>query len=101
MARRMINDYGMSEKYRNIVLQSRAGLAFLGDNPTGRHREYAETTQQYLADTVARIINERYQAVKDGLYSREELLRRVTQNLLEKETLNEEEFGELLGQAVV
>lgn len=98
IARKMITDYGMSEKYRNTVLQSRSGPLYIGNEYSQRgQREYSEKTQLYIDETVSRMMNERYELVKAELMRRRGLLERVAGRLLEKETVEQEEFYELIG----
>ena len=97
IARKMVTDYGMSEKYRNMALLSHSGPGFLGQQySAGQQREYSEQTQQYIDDTVAMIISKRYKKVAETLSSKKELLQKVANRLLEKETIDEKEFGELV-----
>ncbi|MFP4013316.1 MAG: ATP-dependent zinc metalloprotease FtsH [Chitinispirillaceae bacterium] len=100
IARKMITDYGMSEKYRNMVLRSRPSPLFLenGYSP-GMQREYSETTQLYIDETVSRLISERYERVRAELRKKKDLLDKVAKRLLERETIGEEEFRKLVGKA--
>jgi cell division protease FtsH len=98
IARKMITDYGMSGRFRNVALTSRgAGMSGGGvaQDPVF-HREYAETTQQYVDEEIARIVELRYAAAKEALQSRRDLLDRIALLLLEKETIDEKEFKALL-----
>jgi cell division protease FtsH len=97
IGRRMITDYGMSEKYENMVLRSRKGSTFLGDQGAF-DREYSENTQQYIDEQVARIIAERYEQVKNLLQEKKGLLEKIAAILLEKETVNAEEFKGLISE---
>jgi cell division protease FtsH len=99
IARKMITDYGMSDKFRNMALQSHAGPNFLGTAPgAGQQREYSEQTQQYIDDTVASVIDDRYTHVKEILGAKKDILLKVAKKLLEKETVGETEFLELIGK---
>jgi cell division protease FtsH len=57
IARKMITDYGMSDRFRNVALTSR-GISMTGQErqEPSFQREYAESTQQYIDEEVARII---------------------------------------------
>ena len=90
IARKMITDYGMSDRFRNVALTSRGG---------GRdrqeplfQREYAESTQQYVDEEIARILEEEYEKTKAMLEQRRSMLDKVARTLLDKETLDEKEF---------
>ena len=97
IARRMITDYGMSPRFRNVALTQR-GAAMLGpaNAEPVLHREYSESTQQYIDEEIARIVNDRYIKVKGMLAEKKPLLEKISQHLLEKETLEEQEFKALL-----
>jgi cell division protease FtsH len=97
IARKMITDYGMSERFRNVALTSR-GSGMLGDDAQEPmfHREYAETTQQYVDEEIARILDSRYIFVKTVLVEKRPLLDAVAGRLLEKESLDEREFKDMV-----
>ncbi|MDR0411917.1 MAG: ATP-dependent zinc metalloprotease FtsH [Treponema sp.] len=98
IARRMVTDYGMSDRFRNVALTTR-GAGMIGGNDSQEphfHREYAETTQQYIDEEIARTIERQYSTVKDKLKSKRALLDDVAGALLERESLDEKEFKALL-----
>ena len=99
IARKMITDYGMSKRFRNVALTSRgAGMGGGGEQRQEPmfQREYAESTQQYVDEEIARIIEDEYAKTRGVLDARREVLDRVAGQLLEKETLDEKEFKTLL-----
>jgi cell division protease FtsH len=96
IARRMVTDYGMSEKYGNMVLRSRRSPTFLGDQGA-YDREYSEDTQRYVDEQVAQTIGERYDHVKNLLAGKRSELEKIAGILLEKESINKEEFLGLAG----
>ena len=96
IARSLITEYGMSEKFENMVLTKRAAT-FLGQESGMNQREYAETTQQYVDEEVANIIKERYKKVLDLLKDKRETLETITAALLEKETVSAKEFLDMSG----
>jgi len=102
IARRMITDYGMSERFRNIALTQRAaGMLGPGDGGAREpafHREYSEATQQYIDEEIARIVGWRYANAKERLEGSRHLLEGIAAVLLDKETLDEKEFKALLAQ---
>ena len=95
IARRMITDYGMSEKFRNVYLPSRRAGAFLDDGGV-LQREYSETTQTYIDEETARIIDERYGHVMSTLEGRREQIGLVAETLLSEEVIDSERFQELV-----
>jgi cell division protease FtsH len=98
IARKMITDYGMSERFRNVALTSRGmGMAGGERQEPMFQREYAESTQQYVDEEIARIVEERYVQTQGILKQRREILDQVAGALLEKESLDEKEFKALIG----
>jgi cell division protease FtsH len=99
VARRMVTEYGMSERFRNVALTSR-GTGMTGEQRQEPmfQREYAESTQQYVDEEIARIIQTEEDKTKVILDQRRQTLDQVSAALLEKETLDEKEFRALLGE---
>jgi cell division protease FtsH len=101
IARKMITDYGMSKRFKNVALTSRGGGMLGGDSPAQEpafHREYAETTQQYVDEEIARIVDVQYNAVKETLTSSRALVEKVAAILLDKETIDEKEFKTIIAE---
>ncbi len=99
IANRMITEYGMSERFRNVHLPYRKSATFLGEQTYSVQREYSESTQQYIDEETARIIDERYKAVLERLRGDEPALKRVADRLLEVETIEAAEFARLAASA--
>lgn len=97
IARRMIVDFGMSERFRHVAL-TKKGQAF-GSAPAPEPfmlREYSEDTQKYVDEEIARIIAARYDGVVALLSSKRALIDRIANRLLEKEVIEEAEFKSLV-----
>ena len=97
MAKRMVTDYGMSEKFANVRLPYRQESPLLGQAGHVVNREYSESTQQYIDEETARIIAERYQTVLNLLREQRPALESVAARLLETEVVEAAEFAELVG----
>jgi cell division protease FtsH len=99
IARKMITDYGMSNRFKNVALTSR-GMRIPGEAAQEPmfHREYSEATQQYIDEEIANIVEKRYAGVTDILSQNRAALDTVAGQLLEKETLDEKEFKALVGE---
>lgn len=95
IARKMITDYGMSEKFRNVYLPSRRGGSFLDDGGI-LQREYSENTQNYIDEETARIIDERYNHVLETLKAKRNVIERVAKTLLSEEVMDRERFADLV-----
>jgi len=101
IARKMITDYGMSDRFRHVALTSR-GMSMTGQEQRQEpsfQREYAESTQQYVDEEIARIIDGEYAKAKGLLEKNRSVLDRVSAALLDKETLDEKEFRALMSEA--
>jgi cell division protease FtsH len=97
IARRMITDYGMSERYRNVALTKR-GAGLLGPgNEQVMAREYGEETQKYIDETVAGMLALRYEEAKRILTAYRSTLVSLAEELLDKETIDEARFKEMIG----
>jgi cell division protease FtsH len=99
IARRMITDYGMSERFRHVAL-TRRGQVLLGPQSEAyMAREYSEDTQKYVDEEIARIVAARYDYVLEKLRGMRALLDSMAGRLLELETLDQSEIEKLLGTA--
>jgi cell division protease FtsH len=97
IARKMITDYGMSGRFRNVALTSRGtGIAGTERQEPLFQREYAESTQQYVDEEIARMVETEYAKTREILEQRRSILDRVAGALLEKESLDEKEFTALV-----
>ena len=97
IARKMVTDYGMSEKFHNVALMKQ-GTPFLGENSGGpMSRDYSEDTQTYVDQEIARIVNERYNRVVQLLTEKKDEMEQIALRLLEKETIEAKEFKEMAG----
>jgi len=96
IARRMITDYGMSERYRNVAL-TRRGAGMIGPSAEPvMAREYGEETQRYIDETVAETVSARYDTAMKVLVERRDLLDRLAAELLEKESVDEAHFKAII-----
>jgi cell division protease FtsH len=94
IVRRMITDYGMSARFRNVAL-SQHGAGYGTADPK-LVRDYAETTQQYIDEEIARVINSRYEFVKERIAKKLTLMNYIADRLLDKEIIEGKEFGEII-----
>ena len=97
LVRKMITEYGMSEKFRNITLPSGQSRTMLGTG-IGGQKEYSEETQEYIDSETARIVNSRYANIVNLLKEKGALLEKITRRLLEIESLTGDEFKGLIDE---
>ena len=92
--KRMITDFGMSEKFKNMTL-GKGVLGQRGGEPN-LVREFSEETQKFIDEEIARIMDERYNHVLELLRSKKDLLEYISNRLIEIETMDAKEFNEIL-----
>jgi cell division protease FtsH len=94
IARKILTDYGMSDKFKNVVLSQRGG-GYGSDSPQ-LVREYSESTQQYIDQELARIMDERFTGVVNMLTEKRDVLDYIAARLLEKEVIEQAEFEDII-----
>jgi len=95
-ARKMVCQFGMSEKLGHIALGRREGLIFLGRDIM-EEKNYSEETARLIDEEVKKIIDEAYNKAKNLLEQNRDKLKTLTAVLLEKEVMSGEEVKKLLG----
>ena len=99
--RRMVTEWGMSEKLGMVAYADNSQEVFLGHAIT-QTKNVSEATAQEIDREIKRIIDEAYATAKRVLTERREDLDRLAKGLLEYETLSGEEIKALLaGEEVV
>ena len=100
IARKMISDYGMSDKFQNVVLPSQRSPLFLPGEAAPGQMEFSEATQQYIDEEITRTVKVRYEKVVKFLDEKRATVDKIAKRLLEIETIGEEEFKALAGLMV-
>jgi len=95
MARKMVKEFGMSP-LGPIVFGEREEMAFLG-REFGDMRNYSEVVAAKIDEEVARLIEESQKKAADILNQKRETLNKIAERLIEKETIEKEEFEQLAG----
>lgn len=96
MARRMIMQFGMSEKLGNLTLGRREGLIFLGRDIM-EEKNYSEQTARIIDEEVKKITDDAYDKAINLLKSNQDKLRLLADTLIEKEVLSSMEVKRILG----
>jgi cell division protease FtsH len=96
MARRMICTYGMSDRIGPVSLGDDDHDVFLGRDFVSR-KDYSEKKAQEVDDEITRILRSLYEEAKQLLADERSVLDRISEALLERETLDGSEL-ELLRQ---
>ena len=92
LARRYVSQWGLSDAIGPVLIGDNEQEVFLGRELTSR-RTVSERTAQQVDDEVSRVINEAYNRATDTLMAHRELLDRLAEALLERETLTREDIG--------
>ncbi|MBN1837144.1 MAG: ATP-dependent zinc metalloprotease FtsH [Spirochaetales bacterium] len=95
LARKMVLDWGMSERLRHLALGGPRQHVFLGEE-IGRPREYSETTAREIDEEVTRILSQAFDRASSTLEEHEGQLEALVALLLEKEALEGREVVELV-----
>jgi len=96
MARRMVTQFGMSEKLGNMTLGKREGLVFLGRDLM-EERNYSEQTARIIDEEVKKITDDAYDKALNLLKNSKDKLKLLADTLLEKEVLSGNEVKRILG----
>ena len=95
LARNMVSQWGMSEKMGNMTYGQPNEHVFMGRD-FGQTKDYSEQVAYELDQEVKRIIDEKYALAKQILTDNRDILNELATSLLEHETINAEEFDEIV-----
>ena len=95
LARKMVTEWGMSEKLGPLTFGKKDEHIFLGKE-LSRHKDYSEKTAIDIDEEIKRIVLEAYSISKKILAEHYDLLDALAKALLEKETLDGEEIDALI-----
>jgi cell division protease FtsH len=97
IARSMVTEYGMTEKFGPLTFEKERRPMFLDIGLPNGPKAYSEDTAREIDQEVRKLIDGSYAKVKDMLTQNQERLRTLAKVLLEKETLEGEEIRKVLG----
>jgi len=95
LARRMVTQFGMSELIGPLAVGDKEQEIFLG-REFAQRREISERTAQMVDDEVKRLVDEAYARATTILGENRELLDRIAQALLDRETIDREDLDRLV-----
>jgi cell division protease FtsH len=99
-AKHMIMRYGMSEKLGPRVLGRNHDMPFLGRD-MGAEPDYSEEIAREIDDEIRRVIEEAHDRARKVLTEHMEELHKISELLIERETIDKDQFERLLaGEAV-
>ena len=91
MARRMVTEWGMSDKLGFLAYSADEQEVFLGRS-VAQQKNMADSTASIIDSEIRRIVDDAYTAATKILKKHDDQLERLAQGLLEYETLNGEEI---------
>jgi cell division protease FtsH len=95
LAQQMIRTWGMSEVLGPLSYAKGEEQVFLG-REIAQHRDYSEATAQKIDEEIIKLIKEAYQRATDVLNENVDILHKLAELLLEKETVLGKELDELI-----
>ncbi|MGQ9628350.1 MAG: ATP-dependent zinc metalloprotease FtsH [Anaerolineae bacterium] len=98
LARKMVCEYGMSERLGPLTFGHKEELIFLGKE-IAEQRNYSEKVAQEIDQEVHRFIDEAYRRAKEILQVHRRELEAIAQHLMEVETLETAELKEIIANA--
>jgi len=97
MARRMVTQWGMSDKLGNVAMGHREELVFLGRD-LGEQRNYSEEVAAIIDEEIRSIVDHGYQTAKGILTQQRRQMDAVVEQLKVVETLDAKELDEILAR---
>ena len=95
LARRFITQFGMSDKFGPIMFGHMEEMIFLGKE-IHESRNYSEAVAAEIDEELKKVMSEAHQRTKDVLSKNRDKLNKIAKVLIEKETIEKEEFEELM-----
>src|SRR5437762_2152151 len=95
IARRMVCEWGMSEKMGMVEYGEHEDYVFLGRD-ISRARDYSEATAEQIDGEVRKLLDDAYQTAKTTLTAHRQNLEAIAKALLEYETLDGSQIKEIM-----
>jgi cell division protease FtsH len=99
LARKMVCEWGMSDKMGPLSYGKKEEQIFLG-REFATHKDYSEDTAKNIDAEVVSIVTRNYEKAKKILTDHIEILHKIAEELLEKEVLNGAEIDVLIGNVL-
>jgi len=96
IARKMVCQWGMSSEMGPLSFGKKEEQIFLG-REFATHKDYSEETAEKIDREVTKIITENYEKAKNILSDNIDILHKLANALLEKESLGSGELDEIIG----
>ncbi len=95
IARKMVCEWGMSEKLGPLSYGAKEEEIFLG-REIQKHRDYSERTAIEIDDEIRRIVNDAMKRAEQILTENIDILHKLSMELLEREILDSEEIEKII-----
>lgn len=96
LSRKMVLDWGMSDRFKNIAFGGQREQVFLGEQISQR-REYSEDTARSVDGEIEKIIDQAYTRALDTLKEHHDALDAIADHLLDEEEMPGSAVLEILG----
>jgi len=97
IARSMVTEYGMTEKFGPLTFEKERRPMFLDIGLPSGAKEYSEDTAREIDQEVKRLVDDSYSKVRELLSGNQDGLKTLATALLEKETIEGDEIRTILG----
>jgi len=95
LAQKMVRTWGMSDVLGPLSYDQGEEQIFLG-REISQHRDYSESTAQKIDDEINRLIDSAYKRAQTALKENIDILHKLAEVLLEKETVTGKELNEMI-----
>jgi len=95
VARQMVTRFGMSDRLGPVALGRSSGGVFLGRD-IASDRDFSDQTAATVDEEVRSLVDQAYNRCKEVLLNNRHVLDQLAQMLIDKETVDSDEFQELL-----
>ena len=96
LARRMVENFGMSDKLGPLSLGDRGPALLGGEFSFGREQSISEATAEVIDAEMKNLLEQNYERVRGLIREQKNALEQIAEILLQKETLEGAEFRKLL-----
>jgi cell division protease FtsH len=100
IARKMVCEWGMSEKLGPLTFGQKEEQIFLG-REIAQHRDYSEETARLIDNEVRDIVTQSYEKAKDILHRNMTVLHQLANSLLEKEVLDSRQIDSIMKGEII
>lgn len=95
LARKMVCEWGMSEKMGPLAFGQKEEQIFLG-REFAKHKDYSERTAQDIDEEIKQIVNNSYDSARKILEENIDLLHSLANSLLEREALDGDQIDKII-----